>query len=179
MVLHKPTNLAPFKRVINKLNRILHSRCVQGRDFDDRVYYIAAWCYWLLWDLRASPKHPRDSHHMIDPKSVQKYPKYNLKTGFKQADVPPNWVEISLEVLVDNEIIFDNCRVGDRRRYRPSNLLEKYWQEMSVLEHRFSPYDDKDVLVNIEVTRRLKKLEMVVRHLCKITGADFSLEDIA
>ena len=179
MDLSKPTNLAPFKRVINKLTRILNSRCIQDQDWDQRVYYASAWCYWLLWDLRASPKHPRDAHHIIDPQTVQRYPKYHLKTGFKQAEVPPNWVEISLEVLIDKEIIFDNCRVGDRRRYRPSNLIAKYWQEMTVLEQRFSPYDDKDILLNIEVTRRLKKLEMVVRHLCKITGADFNLEDIA
>lgn len=172
----KPAKLAPFRRIIDKLNRIINTRAVQDKAWNERCYYVMAWCYWLLWDLRSAPLHPKDGFHIIDPNSVQKYPQYGKHTGIKGAEIPTDWLNISLEALVDAEIILDNLRQGDRRRYRPSNLLKKYWEEVAVLEHRFSPHDDKDIIINIEATRRIRRLELVVRHLCKITGADFTLE---
>lgn len=173
MSFHKPTNIAPFRRTIHKLVRQLHKKCITDKGIHERLFYPNAWASFLLWDFRSAPVH-KDGLRILDLDGVRKYPNYKkIQNGvFATKQVPDDWVEQSMDALLAAEILFDNCRTGERRRFKPSRSLVKYWDEVTALEQRYDPYSSKDILLNVEVVSRLRRMERVLRQVCHTVGVE-------
>lgn len=169
-----PKNLRPFRRILTKLNKKLSKSCVEGKDFEHRVFHNQAWCIFLLFDLRYAPM-DKVGFRNIDPLLVNKYqPKFvKGRFGREECEEPPVcWIEQSLDSLIDNEIIHYNGKAHEHMRLRPSKYLLKLWDEMDVLEGQFNPYANDDQVTINKLFRDVKRLRMIVRELCKLTGCE-------
>ena len=172
-----PTNLKPFRRIINRVTKRLQKKCVDGKTGSTRIYHVSAWVPFLLFDLRYAPAN-KSGFHNVDPNTVLKYQckrKITHAFGRELCEQPPlDWIEQSLDVLIDNEVIHYNGKSDHTMRIRPSRWLLTQWEACDVLEGQFNPFSDDAQMTINRVLKDVKRLRMIVAELCKLTGCEYT-----
>lgn len=178
----KPTNIGPYRHIILRITRRLYKNCIMERkNSTSRIYNVGAWASWFAWEFRRCEL-TKSGFYIVDPETVRNYVIEDdimrakrmavMMTGV-YAEPPEDWVEKSLEALLDTETIFENYKNGSRKMYKPTRWVLKSWQDLDELEKTYSPVSDSDLTDVLQLTRKVKRLEAVLQQCCKLLGIDY------
>jgi hypothetical protein len=178
----RPAKIGPYKHIIQRINRRLYKNCIMDRKKSNcRLYNVSAWANWVAWEFRRCEL-TKSGFYIVDIQTVRNYLNADdmerakhmamMMTGV-YVEPPEDWVEQSLETLLDTEVIFENYKNGSRKLYKPARWVLKSWQELDELEKTYAPVSDSDLTDMLQLSRKVKRLEAVLQQCCKVLGIDY------
>lgn len=171
-------NLKPFRRLLKRVEYRLYQKCVTGRDYQTRAWHISAWAPWILFEFRNAPSNRQD-FRSLDIYTVNRYKRAQKRSfsekHFEGDNSPIDWVERSLEVFIAEDVFLTNGRTGTQMKLKPSKLIREWWAAAEELEGQYNPYAINANASLVSLIKDHKRLKLVVRELCKITGCEIQI----